>query len=92
MLLYDIAGHRNLIHMRRNYAHDKIQLTRGLIYSSPELRHVALTESDATMGTRSRSLYNNYNDKNDRNGNDSDNDDDDDDDYGGGGGGGNKNN
>ena len=49
---------------------------------------MALTESDATMGTRSRSLYNNYNNKYDRNGNDSDNDDDD---YGGGGGG-NKNN
>ena len=75
--------------MRRNYALDKIELTRGLICSSPELRHVALTESDATLGTRSRSLYNNYNNKNDRNGNDSDNDDDD---YGGGGGGGNKNN
>ena len=88
ILLYGIAWHRNLIHMRRNYAHDKIELTRGLICSSPELRHVALTESDATMGTRSRSLYNNYNNKNDRNGNDSDNDDDD---YGGGGGG-NKNN
>lgn len=75
--------------MRRNYALDKIELTRGLICSSPELHHVAPTESDATMGTRSRSLYNNYNNKNDRNGNDSDNDDDD---YGGGGGGGNKNN
>lgn len=75
--------------MPRNYALDKIELTRGLICSSPELRHVALTESDATMGTRSRSLYNNYNNKNDRNGNDSDNDDDD---YGGGGGSGNKNN